>query len=100
MTISGCAIFHVETVSLPDWITNPDMCERGERTFFDGEWYFNQDKDGNDIGPYRYTLVYAIRSVLKDIPMHLPEIVWTLIWTGFNIFNTMLAQAFFLDIYA
>ena len=46
---------------MPEWITKPELCEKGERTFFDGEWYFVADQDGNDRGPYRYTLIYAIR---------------------------------------
>ena len=65
MLCLGCAVFHIESVAFPEWITNPDMCERGERTFFDGEWYFNQDRDGNDVGPYRYLMVYGVRCVGK-----------------------------------
>ena len=58
---TGARVFHVETVPMPEWITKPELCEKGERTFFDGEWYFVADQDGNERGPYRYTLIYAIR---------------------------------------
>ena len=51
----------METVALPEWITDPALSESGDRTFYDGEWYFIPDQDGNDKGPYRYTLLYAIR---------------------------------------
>jgi hypothetical protein len=55
-------VVHVETVALPEWITAPGTRgPREERTFFDGEWYFVPDADGNDRGPYRYTLIYILR---------------------------------------
>jgi len=61
MQKGGANVIHVETVGMPEWITKPELCEKGERTFYDGEWYFVPDKDGNERGPYRYTIVYGLR---------------------------------------
>lgn len=54
----------METVPIPEWMTRPEFYEKGDRTFFDGEWYFESDKDGNPKGPFRHPLCYAIRYKL------------------------------------
>ena len=51
----------VETVPVPEWIVDPALFESGERTFYDGEWYFVPDQDGYESGPYRYAILYIIR---------------------------------------
>ena len=57
----GGVVLHAETVALPEWLTKKELQEKGDRTFFDGEWYFVPDQDGNEMGPFRHTLLYAVR---------------------------------------
>ena len=61
--LSGVDPIYAETVALPEWLTSSEYSECGERTFHDGEWYFQSDKDGNQRGPFRLPLVYAVRCV-------------------------------------
>ena len=58
---SGGVVLHAETVALPEWLAKRELHERGDRTFYDGEWYFLHDQDGNKIGPFRPSLFYALR---------------------------------------
>ena len=58
---TGDVVLHAETVALPEWLTKRELQERGDRTFYDGEWYFMPDQDGNEMGPFRHSLLYAIR---------------------------------------
>ena len=44
-------------------MTLSEFREQGDRTFFDGEWFYLSDKDGNPRGPYRHPLLYLIRYV-------------------------------------
>ena len=59
----GANPIYAESIPIPEWMIRWEFCEKGDRTFFDGEWYFLSDKDGNQKGPYRHPLVYAIRLV-------------------------------------
>ena len=58
---AGANPIYAESIPIPEWMIRWEFCEKGDRTFFDGEWYFLSDKDGNQKGPYRHPLVYAIR---------------------------------------
>ncbi|KAI0241794.1 hypothetical protein LSAT2_018750 [Lamellibrachia satsuma] len=61
LAVRGGVVLHAETVALPLWMTKKELQEKGDRTFFDGEWYFTPDQEGNEMGPFRHTLLYAIR---------------------------------------
>ena len=58
---------YVETVPLPQWLLDPEMDECGERTFFDGDWFFVSDQDGFESGPFRYTIIYVIRFAFSAV---------------------------------
>ena len=58
---------YVETVPLPQWLLDPEMDECGERTFFDGDWFFISDQDGFESGPFRYTIIYVIRFAFSAV---------------------------------
>ena len=63
MSVIDAQVMFVETVTVPEWMMNPSFHDYGERTFYDGDWYFVPDQDGYESGPYRYALLNLIRSV-------------------------------------
>ena len=63
MPVLDAQVMFVETVTVPEWMMNPSFHDYGERTFYDGDWYFVPDQDGYESGPYRYALLKLIRSV-------------------------------------
>lgn len=59
-------MYFIETIAIPEWMTMAEFMECGDRTFYDGEWYFESDKYGNERGPYRHSYLYAIRLVRSN----------------------------------